>query len=109
MVGNPKPSNPTPNQWFNPAAFAVPPPFTFGSLGRNALRADKSINLDLSIFKGFPIKEDKRFEFRVEAFNLPNHATWGIPAADFNNPQFGRVLNTRSVERQIQFALKFYF
>jgi Carboxypeptidase regulatory-like domain len=109
LVGNPNLSNPTPSQWFNPAAFAVPAPFTFGNLGRNALRADKYVNLDLSIFKEFPIRESKRLEFRADMFNLPNHTVWGIPVKDFNNPQFGQVLGTRSIEREIQFALKFYF
>jgi hypothetical protein len=109
LVGNPNLSNPTPNQWFNPAAFAVPAPYTFGNLGRNALRADNSVGLDLSIIRDFPVAEHKRFQFRADMFNLPNHTVWGIPVRDFTNLQFGKVLSTRSTERQIQFALKFYF
>jgi hypothetical protein len=41
VVGNPSVSNPSPAQWFNKTAFAVPAPFTFGNLGRNALRGQK--------------------------------------------------------------------
>ncbi len=109
LVGKPNLPNPTPAEWFNRAAFAVPAPYTFGTLGRDALRADKFINLDFSLVRDFPVTESKRFEFRADMFNLPNHTTWGIPVRDFNNPQFGSVLSTRSTERQIQFALKFYF
>jgi hypothetical protein len=109
LVGNPKLSNPTTAEWFNRAAFAVPVPFTFGTLGRNALRADWFKNLDLSLFRQFPITETKRLEFRFETFNTTNVPTWGIPDRNFSDPTFGQVLSTRSVERELQFALKFYF
>jgi hypothetical protein len=109
LVGDPNLSNPTPAQWLNKSAFAVPPAFTFGTMGRNALRGDGAFNLDLSLFKDFPISESKRFEFRAEAFNFTNTPTWGLPGRVFNNANFGVVTSTQSVERQIQFALKFYF
>jgi hypothetical protein len=73
------------------------------------LRADWFKNLDLSVFREFPVSESKRFEFRAEMFNSTNTPTWGTPVNNFNDPRYGRILSTRSVERQIQFALKFYF
>jgi hypothetical protein len=109
VVGNPTVANPGPNEWFNPAAFAVPAPYTFGNLGRDALRGDKDINLDISAVRDFPIKENKRFQFRADMFNAPNHTVWGTPTSDYTNPQFGKIFGTRSTERQIQLALKFYF
>lgn len=109
LVGDHKLSNPTPDSWFNRAAFKVPAQYTFGSLGRHALRADGYANLDLSLVKAFPIRESKRLEFRTEVFNFTNTPTWGLPVNNFNNPAFGRVTSTLSVERQVQFALKFYF
>lgn len=109
LVGNPSISNPSPTLWLNPAAFAVPAAYTFGNEGRNDLRADWFKNLDFSIFREFPISESKRFEFRVESFNLTNTPTWGIPNATINQPLFGKITSTRSIEREIQFALKFYF
>ena len=39
-VGNPGVSHPSAKQWFNPAAFAAPAPYTFGDSRRNVLRAD---------------------------------------------------------------------
>lgn len=109
VVGDPKLSNPTPEQWFNRAAFEVPAPYTFGNEGRNSLRTDWARNLDVSLFRDFPITESKRFEFRAEAFNAFNTPQFGIPIKNYNDPSFAHVFNTVNVERQIQFALKFYF
>lgn len=109
VVGNPGVSNPGPNEWFNPAAFAVPAPYTFGNLGRDALRGDKCIGLDISAVREFPVGEGKRFQFRADMFNAPNHTVWGNPVSDYANLQFGKIFGTRSIERQIQMAFKFYY
>ena len=42
------------DRWFDPAAFAVPAPFTYGNSGRNALRAPGLVNLDFLIARNFP-------------------------------------------------------
>lgn len=109
LIGNPSLPNPTPAEWFNKSAFAVPAPYTYGNLGRNSLRADWFRNLDFSLFCEFPITEQKRFQFRAEAFNLTNTPTWGTPNNNISNPTFGEITGTRSSARQIQLALKFYF
>jgi len=109
LVGNPKLPHPTPAQWFDKAAFAVPAQYTFGNLGRNALRADGYINFDLSLFKGFQIGEGKRVEFRAEAFNFTNTPTWAVPGNTTPSPNFDKITSTLSTERQIQLSLKFYF
>jgi len=99
----------SPENGLNRAAFAVPAPYTFGNLSRDALRADSFANLDFSILRDFPFTETKRFEFRADMFNLTNHPTWGIPSREFSDPNFGRIFGTRSTERQIQLSLKLYF
>jgi hypothetical protein len=109
VVGNPNLANPTTAEWFNKAALAVPAPYTFGNLGRNALRADGYDDFDLSLFRTFPINEDKSLEFRFEAFNATNTPTWGIPGQVYGTPTFGQITSTRSIQRELQFALKFYF
>jgi hypothetical protein len=109
LVGNPNLSNPSPAMWFNVNAFRIPAPYTFGNLGRNALRADWFKDLDLSLFRQFPISETRRFEFRADAFNSTNTPTWGVPNSTLNANNFGVVTSTRSTERQLQLALKFYF
>lgn len=109
LVGNPTPANQSPSNWLNKSAFEPPPLYTFGTMGRNSLRQDWYRDLDLSIFKDFPVSENTRLEFRAEAFNLTNTPTWGEPTIQYTSPTFGQVTSTRSTEREIQFALKFYF
>jgi hypothetical protein len=110
QIGDPNALNRSTKQWFNTAAFAPPAPFTFGDSGRNSLRADWFKNLDLSLFRDFPLSERRSLQFRAEAFNVTNTPTWGIPVNDLNNPaQLGSITSTRSTERQLQLALKLYF
>jgi hypothetical protein len=110
LTGKPVfPANQTPEHWINTDAFAVPAPFTFGNEGRNAFRTDWGRNLDLSLFRDFPITESKRLQFRFEAFNIFNTPQFGTPDRNYANPTFGQITYTSNVERQIQFALKFYF
>ncbi|MEA2258294.1 MAG: hypothetical protein QOJ51_1119, partial [Acidobacteriaceae bacterium] len=68
------------NQWFNPAAFAVPTAYNWGNSGRNILRGPDEINLDSSAEKKFPITEGATLLFRVEFFNMFNHPQFQIPA-----------------------------
>jgi len=108
VVGNPR-AGANHLQPFNPNAFAVPAPFTFGNSGRNSLRSDWNKGLDLSLFRSFLISENKRLEFRMEAFNATNTPVFGIPDTFLGDPNFGLVSSTASTERQVQVALKFYF
>jgi outer membrane receptor protein involved in Fe transport len=109
LVGSPYPANKSRQQWLNPAAFQVPAQFTFGDLGRDSLRADWAKNLDLSLFKRFPITEAMRLEFRFEAFNVTNTPVWGLPVNDIRDPHFGQISSTANRARQLQFGMKFYF
>ncbi|MGB7438626.1 MAG: TonB-dependent receptor [Candidatus Acidiferrum sp.] len=120
------------NQWMNPLAFANPAVATangqtdYSPLGGGAtqLYGPGFHRLDFSLFKEFPVSEQKRFEFRAEFFNLTNHPNFGNPgfsapgiaaapgALNFSSTDFGQILGTRdgaNDQREIQFALKFYF
>jgi outer membrane receptor protein involved in Fe transport len=109
VVGNHKLANPSPAEWFSRAAFAVPPLYTFGNLGRGRLRADWTRNFDLSVFRQFRIRESARVEFRAEAFNAFNTPVFSVPIEEYLNPNFGRVLGTRLRPRQLQLGLKVVF
>ena len=78
-------------------------------MGRHILRSDGYENLDLSIFRQFPIKESKRLEFRVEMFNAFNNVVYGTPNGTITNTGFGQVTTVGNQPRQIQMALKFMF
>jgi len=112
VVGNPKVKKPTPDRWFNTDAFSdVLPPgvFAYGNAGRNILIADGINNLDLGLFKNFRLGEERRLQFRAEFFNVANHANFGIPERNRASSAFGRVNATTTLNRQIQFGLKFIF
>jgi outer membrane receptor protein involved in Fe transport len=83
--------------------------FQFGDLGRNSLRSDWFKNVDLSLFKQFPINERFRAEFRFEAFNSFNSPTWNIPDRNASDTHFNQILSTLSTARQLQFGVKLYF
>ena len=102
-------ASPTPEKWFNTGAFGIPAAFKFGSMGRHILRSDGYENLDLSIFRQFPITEGKRLEFRVEMFNSFNNVVYGTPNGTITSTGFGQVTTVGKQPRQIQLALKFMF
>jgi Carboxypeptidase regulatory-like domain/TonB dependent receptor-like, beta-barrel len=109
VVGNWALSNPTPNLWFNPAAFAIPTKYTYGNSGRNILRADNLLELDLTLEKNFVFSETRRLQFRAEAFNITNTPTFAAPGATIGSSSAGVVTSTLNGNRVLQGALKFYF
>jgi hypothetical protein len=109
LVGSPYPSSKGPGQWINIAGFQKPTLGTFGNLGRNSLRADRNKNLDLSVFRQFPITERFRMEFRFEMFNATNTPVWAVPVSSLENSNFGKVTHTANIPRQLQFGVKLYF
>jgi hypothetical protein len=101
-----------------------------GNAGRNILIGPGITNLDFSVFKNNRIKrisETFNVQFRVEMFNIINHANFAPPGpGDGNtdifdatgtslNPLLGNggtaglLVRTTIPERQIQFALKIIF
>jgi hypothetical protein len=108
LVGNPTLSNPTPQEWFNTAAFAAPAPFTYGTAGRNISRGPGIRNWDIALARNFAITERIRLQFRAEAFNTPNFVNFGLPVASYSASNFGQVLSA-AASREIQFSLKLAF
>jgi hypothetical protein len=109
VLADPYAPNKGPNLWLNPAAFATPAPFTYGTLGRNSLRSESTKNLDLSLVRRFPVTENSGFEFRADSFNLTNTPIFATPNHVLGNRNFGVITSTRNTPRQLQFALKFIF
>ena len=96
-------------RWFDPSAYAVPAPFTFGNSARNLLFAPGDIVFDVSVLKDTKIHERVTVQFRAEFFNSPNHANLGGPGTNISVPgSFGRITSVGD-PRQIQFGLKLLF
>jgi hypothetical protein len=121
---SPTVSNPAPSRWYNPAAFVEAAPGNFGNAGRNTLVTPGIFNIDFELHKQFrmPYSEHHALQFRLEAFNVLNHANWGAPngnilagAAFAGQPAtaahqgFGVISSTATSMRQLQLALKYTF
>ncbi len=118
VVGNPNGHPCVSGTLFNTCAFATNTIRGFyGDAGRNIIRGPGFQNWDISLFKKFPISENKQFEFRAEFFNAFNHLNPEFSnyngfveniATENGSPGFGFAQAARD-PRFIQFALKFYF
>lgn len=104
-----------PDKWYDPTAFLFPAAGTYGNVGRNTLIGPGKRVFDLSLLKQFRFKESSTVQFRAEFFNLFNHANFGLPS---NRPftssgsisgSAGRITDTVTTSRQIQFGLKLIF
>jgi hypothetical protein len=110
-----------PDRYLDANAFFLQPAGTLGNSGRGILIGPALRSFDMSLTKNFSLKrwyESANAQFRVEAFNLANHANFGIPnlivyagAAQTEAPigTFGRIQNTVTSSRQIQLALRLSF
>jgi hypothetical protein len=129
----------TPDLWFDPCAFALPPEGFLGNAPRNSLRGPGLVNLDLALAKetAMPaLGSNGRVEFRAEVFNVLNRANFATPEVgvadspaaavifpggpDERNaagqiipqrrlPTVGKILKTSTSSRQIQFSLRLLF
>jgi hypothetical protein len=108
----------TPNLWFDPCAFTVQPAGFLGTEGRNILNGPAFADTDFTVAKDTKLKflgESGNLEFRVEMFNLLNHANFqfgnngGGAALEIDTPSAGQLLDTADTSRQIQLALKLLF
>jgi hypothetical protein len=92
------------------AGLSLPNPST---AGRNTLVAGGINNFDVSLSKSLQIREQKRLEFRWEAFNALNHPQFTqIPKRDVLNAPAGQFLNrdfTDSGIRSMWVQMKFLF
>lgn len=107
-------------QWFLPSAFANPtnsgiPSLHFGDFGRNVIIGPGFNNVDFSLIKRTRITDRFSHEFRVEAFDVFNHANFGQPVGNTARSTFGAITSTRfppgdsGSARQLQFAMKLIF
>lgn len=103
-------------QYLNPAAFALPALGTLGNHARNSIRGPRQWSFDMALSRIFPVGDNERLEFRVEAYNVTNSFRVGVvnpgdppvsvTLSDTNT--FGVVRNALD-PRILQFALKYVF
>ncbi|MBV9499783.1 MAG: TonB-dependent receptor [Acidobacteriaceae bacterium] len=78
VVGNPFANVPGSDRatstiyWFNPSAFALPTPSTYGNSGRNMFYGPPTHQIDFSMFKNIRFGEHVTLQLRAEIFNIFN-------------------------------------
>jgi hypothetical protein len=95
----------TATHYFNPAAFAMPPQFSFGNVGRNTVIGPGVANVDLAMSKSVRVRERWNVQFRAEFFNAFNHPNFNIIGRIINSTTFAQALNQLD-PRQLQFGIK---
>jgi Carboxypeptidase regulatory-like domain/TonB-dependent Receptor Plug Domain len=112
------------NGWINAAAYTDAPciggvtpgdcagsggGIGWGNSGTGQIMGPGQDNWDLSLIKNTKITEGTSLEFRVEFYNIWNHAQFSNPVNSRNSSTFGQIASSSVPPRIMQFALKFYF
>jgi hypothetical protein len=93
-------------------------PGYYGTLGFNTLTSPGLVTFDLNVNKNFQISEAMKLQFRAEFFNLLNRPNFNLPGwfpfqqsgnASVPHPDAGRITDTRTKPREVQFGLRFTF
>jgi hypothetical protein len=63
----------------------------------------------MAVFKTFDIWRQQQLDFRVDAFNLFNIASYAPPDAGVTDTNFGQITTVVSNPRSLQLALKYVF
>jgi hypothetical protein len=125
VQGDPKPTG-TPGSaeepWYDKSLFSQPSGANvagFGNSKRNQFRTPSVWNVDLGLFRSFPVGRF-RPEIRIEANNVFNHTSWGRPNRTFTSPQFmtfqpaaahevNNIWGTGTTERVVRVGLRLEF
>jgi outer membrane receptor protein involved in Fe transport len=109
-VGDWKPADQSIDRWLDINGFAAAALGTFGNCPVGVARAPGYTNFDLALMKKFAVGDVRYAEFRIEAFNVLNHPSFGPPGRDLSVPgTFGVIRTTISSPRVIELAVKFHF
>ncbi|MGA7631892.1 MAG: TonB-dependent receptor [Terriglobales bacterium] len=101
-------SHPSIAEWFNTAAFSLPPGSSYGDARRNSIIGPDSKVFDMAFTKIFPLKEARVLEFRGQATNIFNLVNYSSIDTNVTSPTFGRVTAAGGM-RQFTMTARFRF
>ena len=111
----------TVNNWFNPDCFAIPSsPFVAGTAPAylDHVRTMGANDLDISLYKSFPMGAERSLRFEISSYNIANRAQLGMPGVPSitdvqTQPSiaatFGQITSTVNTPRQFQFGARMRF
>jgi hypothetical protein len=95
-------------EWFNTAAFVVPPTGQYGDARRNGIIGPGQVLFDMALTKVIPLKETRNVELRLSSTNVFNHPIYSSIDTVLSSPTFGRVISVSSM-RAILLTARFRF
>lgn len=97
--------------YYDPSAWAQPEGVRFGNTRLNQFRGPGGWNLDLSLFRTFPLVGTHRLEARVEATNVTDTPKFGNPTSGITSADFMRIfgLYNAFAGREVRLALRYSF
>ncbi len=82
---------------------------TYGNAAVGTERAPSFQQYDFSFFKDFATFREQKLGFRTDLFNAFNQTSLGNPNNDSTSANFGQITSVKSLQRQIQFSVKYQF
>ncbi len=101
-------SNPTIDEYFNTAAFAIPAAGAFGTAGRNTIIGPGSHSLNAQLTRDVALGGNRSVSINVNANNLLNTVNFASIDTNVNSPTFGQVLAVNG-RRTVRVNLRFRF
>lgn len=112
LIGDWRVDNPTPDRWFNTAAFArnliVTGVATNGNSPRNLISGPSYRTVDLALSRDFRFSERFKLRLRAEGTNVFNTANYSLPNASVGSFDFGKIDSAGDM-RKLQFGARLTF
>jgi hypothetical protein len=86
-------------EWFNTAAFTLPPTGAFGNVGRNTLRGPAQITTNFIMQKTFMFADGRSFNISARSSNFLNSPQFRGVDTTVNSPTFGRITSVGPMRR----------
>jgi hypothetical protein len=103
--------NPRNGLYFNTGQFSENAPGTVGTAKRRFFYGPGLNNYDMALLKNLRVTESKSFQFRLEGFNVFNHAQFFGPLSvdgNIDSTTFGQAVSAQA-PRLVQLGAKFFF
>jgi hypothetical protein len=101
-------ANPTVAEFFNTAAFLVPPAGQFGDAARNTIPGPGITNASLALTRNVTFAGTRALSIRVQANNVFNTVQYATIDTVVNSPTFGQVVSARPM-RSVQIVARVRF
>ena len=90
----------------------MPAAFTYGDAGRDIVIGPGLDDFDATLQKEFPVRENRKLQFRLDIFDFFNHPNFNAPVGagrTFSaSLSFGSITSTND-PRDMQFSLRLVF